>query len=53
MFRHADVVYFLSCVASCVSSQCYMSCSMLMLVEDARGEHMEDAFSRAGLMTAL
>ena len=30
-----------------------MTCSLLMLVEDARGEHMEEAYSRAGLMTAL
>ena len=27
--------------------------SLLMLVEDARGDHMEEAYSRAGLMTAL
>ena len=30
-----------------------MTCSLLMLVEDARGNHMEKAYSRAGLMTAL
>ena len=30
-----------------------MTCSLLMLVEDARGDHMEEAYSRAGLMTAL
>ena len=30
-----------------------MTCSVLMLVEDARGDHMEEAFSRAGLITAL
>ena len=30
-----------------------MTCSMLMLVEDARGDHMEEAYSRAGLITAL
>ena len=29
-----------------------MTCSLLMLVEDARGAHME-AYSRAGLITAL
>ena len=39
--------------APCVSTQCCMTCSLLMLVEDARGDHMEDAYSRAGLMTAL
>ena len=30
-----------------------MTCSLLMLVEDARGDHMEEAYSRAGLMNAL
>ena len=30
-----------------------MTCSLLMLVEDARGDHVEDSYSRAGLMTAL
>ena len=28
-----------------------MTCSLVMLVEDARGDHMEEAYSRAGLMT--
>ena len=31
----------------------YMTCRLLMLVEDARGDHMEETYSRAGLMTAL
>ena len=39
--------------ASCGSFQFCMTCSLLMLVEDARGDHMEEAYSRAGLMTAL
>ena len=30
-----------------------MTCSLLMLVENARGDYMEEAHSRAGLMTAL
>ena len=30
-----------------------MTCSLLMLVEDARGDHMEEAYSRSSLMTAL
>ena len=30
-----------------------MTCSLLMLVEDARGDHLEEAYSRAGLITAL
>ena len=30
-----------------------MTCGLLILVEDARGDHMEEAYSRTGLMTAL
>ena len=30
-----------------------MASSLLMLVEDERGDHMEEAYSRAGLITAL
>ena len=30
-----------------------MTCSLLMLVEDARDHHMEEAYPRAGLITAL
>ena len=30
-----------------------MTCSLLMLVEDATSDHLEEAYSRAGLMTAL
>ena len=30
-----------------------MTCSLLMLVEEARGDHTEEAYSRAGLITAL
>ena len=37
----------------CVLCVFCMTCSLLMLVEDARGDHMEEAYSRAGLMTAL
>ena len=28
-------------------------CGLLMQVEDARGDHMGEAYSKAGLMTAL
>ena len=31
----------------------YMTSSLLMLVNDARGDHKEEAYSRAGIMTAL
>ena len=30
-----------------------MTCSLLKLVEDARGDHIEEAYSGAGLMPAL
>ena len=30
-----------------------MTCSLLILVEDALGDHTEEAYSRAGLITAL
>ena len=30
-----------------------MACSLLMLVGDARGDHMEETYSRAGVITAL
>ena len=29
-----------------------ITCRLLMLVEDARGDHREEAYSRAGLTTA-
>ena len=51
------MLMFYVCVlcASCGSSQCCIlhDLRLLMLVEDARGYHMEDAYSRAALMTAL
>ena len=30
-----------------------MTYSLLMLTEDAKGDHMEEAYSRAGLMTGV
>ena len=47
------MLYVCALCASCCSSLCCMTCSLLMLVEDARGEHMEEVYSRTGLMTAL
>ena len=55
MFWHAYVVCFVSYVhhvAVLIAAYC-MTCSLLMLVEDERGDHMENAYSSAGLMTAL
>ena len=48
-----QMVYVCVLCASCGSSQCCMTCSWLMLVENARGEHMEEAYSRAGIMNTL
>ena len=46
---------FVSCVhpVAVLNAAFCITCSLLMLVEDARGVHMEEAYSRAGLMTAL
>ena len=47
------MLYVCVLCASCGSSQCCMTCRLLMLVEDERGGHNEEAYSRAGLITAL
>ena len=58
MFSHTAVVYYV-CVlcASCGIPQCCVlhnfQLGFTMLVEDARGDHMKEAYSRVGLMTAL
>ena len=46
---------FVSCVhpVAVLNAAFCMTCSLLILVEDARGGHMEEAYSRAILMTAL
>ena len=31
----------------------YMTCSLLMLIKNAKGDHLEEAYSRVGIMTAL
>ena len=45
---------FVSCVhrLAVLNAEFYMT-SLLILVEDARSYHMEEPYSRAGLMTAL
>ena len=55
MFHHADVVCFVSCVhpVAVLNAAFSMTCSLLMLGEDAIGDHTEEAYSRAGLITAL
>ena len=46
---------FVSCVhaVAVLNAAFCMICSLVMLVEDARGDHMEEAYSRACLITAL
>ena len=46
-----QMLYVCVLCASCGSSQCCILHASL--VEDARGDHMVEAYSRAGLMTAL
>ena len=46
---------FVSCVhpVAVLNAAFCMTCSLLMLVEDAIGHHMEEAYCRASLITAL
>ena len=52
MFRHT---YDVSCVhpVTVLNAVFCMIFSLLMLVEGTRGDHMKEAYSRDGLMTAL
>ena len=45
-----QMLHVLSCVHP---AAVLMTCIVLTLVEDARGDHMEEAYSRAGIMTVL
>ena len=54
MFHHADVVCLCHVHPVAVINAAFcMTWSLLMLVEDARGDHTEETYSRAGLITAL
>ena len=46
---------FVSCVhpVAVLNAAFFLTFSWLMLVTDARGNHMEEAYSIVGLMTAL
>ena len=46
---------FVSCVHpfAVLNAAFCMTCRLLIWVEDTRGDHMEEAYSRAGLITAL
>ena len=53
-----QVLYVCILCESCDSSQCWILhalpfVNLLMLVEDARGDPVEEAYFRAGLITAL
>ena len=50
--RCCIVVSYVLPVAVLNAASC-MICSLLMLVEDVRDDHMEEAYARAGLITAL
>ena len=45
---------FVSCVhpVAVLNVAFCLTCSVLMLVEDERGDHMEESYSRAGILTA-
>ena len=46
---------FVSCMhpVTVLNAAFCRTCTLLMLVEDERGDHTEKIYSRAGLMTAL
>ena len=46
---------FVSCVhpVAVLNAAFCMTCSLLMLLEDEGGDHMEEAYARVGHMTAL
>ena len=46
---------FVSCVhpVAVLNVAFCITCSLLMLVKDARGDHMEEEYSRAGFITVL
>ena len=46
---------FVSCVhpVAVLNAAFRMTCSLLMLVKDAIGDHTEEAYSRAGFITAV
>ena len=50
-----QILYVLSCVhpVAVLNAVFCMTCSLLMLLEDAIGNHTEETYSRAGLITSL
>ena len=55
VFRSCRCCMFVSCMypVTVLNAAFCMICSLLMLVEDAIGDHTEEAYSRADLITAL
>ena len=56
MFRDGDVVCLsVSCVhpVTVLNAAFCVTCSLLMLVKDARVDHMKEAYSTADLINAL
>ena len=55
MFCDTDVCVCVSCVhpVAVLNDIFCMTCSLFMLVEDARGHHMEKVYHRYCLMTVL
>ena len=52
--RVSSCCMFVSCVhpVAVLNAAFCMTCNFLMLVEDAIGDHTEEAYSRTGLITA-
>ena len=48
-----QMLYVCVLCESVLNAALCMTCSLLMLVEDAISDHTEEAYSRAGLITAL
>ena len=48
-----QMLYVCVLCASCGSSQCYVLHDLQFVNQDAIGDHTEEAYSRAGLITAL
>ena len=55
VYGECECCMFVSCVhpVAVLNAAFCMTCSLLMLVKDAIGDHTEEAYSRAGLITAL
>ena len=50
-----QTLYVCVCVhpVAVINAAFCMTCSLLMLIMDERGDHIEEEYSRAGLITAM